>query len=829
MEIGVLQRRRSIRNNAARGSLWLGRSALAGEGSRSAFLSFISPRGGLMKIAQKTIVIGLTVSLLQALTFAQEPIRIAPASVSPLVLSKPPAQQTDVAAAAGLCPVGEIADCNGNCVPEHWVGDSLCDNGAFVWPETGGVPIFLNCDEFACDGGDCVGPPCTTTPGTGNIYSVNNMIGEPQPNTTICYRTTDPNLPGEPDDNVKFDGISENLATDVVGTVASVIESQTSNPDGTVNISIWASSPTQTDLFPGGFTSPDTGLPLTDICWFVGLDQPLDWIPAPTVISATITVTQDGAIIAGPEDVGPAGFFTVPWDGFFGVALPGGAGMLINGFHLELVVTGAGTCGDGLCDGLETSASCPADCEGSPGDCPGTGDCCAANGSIGCTDADCCATVCAVDPFCCTDMWDDICAEEAGLFCCESCPLSPPCPIDCPGVGDCCQVHETLGCGEDTCCSAVCAVDPFCCTFEWDAFCVSRAADLCGEMCPTGACCLDSSCPAPGSCETVVFCAPNCACFEVAEGGGHCAAAVDCAQTVACPNGTSECPAGQLCYLNSCCTGPVCLPECSAGAQRGAQDDGRSTSIGRAISAAERGSTSSCLDNAEGFCTAVLGEYQGDGTLCADAGVCSCPAAPANLIGSSYACGDSLSRAGRNVLRFEFDAPIEPPMPGEIEIRELLPGGSFGLDDLSPLFQFSVEGDNVLRVEEHGCTDGTCDFGAGTATCLDGPDAGKPCIHPLANETWYGLMNLGGWCETAEFQMNYVVVLGDANNDLVTSFADLSAINSMMSEPANTPDDSRFDINITGGVGFADLSAANSFNGSSALNSKPDRHTCTLP
>ncbi len=54
----------------------------------------------------------------------------------------------------GVCPVGEIQDCNGNCAPEGWVGDGLCDDGSFTW---NGIPIFFNCPEFGNDGGDCGG------------------------------------------------------------------------------------------------------------------------------------------------------------------------------------------------------------------------------------------------------------------------------------------------------------------------------------------------------------------------------------------------------------------------------------------------------------------------------------------------------------------------------------------------------------------------------------------------------------------------------------------------------------------------------------------------
>ena len=41
------------------------------------------------------------------------------------------------------------------------------------------------------------------------------------------------------------------------------------------------------------------------------------------------------------------------------------------------------------------------------------GDCCDANGTPGCRDADCCESVCSYDPYCCETSWDGICADEA--------------------------------------------------------------------------------------------------------------------------------------------------------------------------------------------------------------------------------------------------------------------------------------------------------------------------------------------------------------------------------------------------------------------------------
>lgn len=57
-----------------------------------------------------------------------------------------------------------------------------------------------------------------------------------------------------------------------------------------------------------------------------------------------------------------------------------------------------------------------------PSECPRT-DCCFANGTPGCDDPQCEATVCAINPYCCDFGWDYHCALEASLLCevCAAC------------------------------------------------------------------------------------------------------------------------------------------------------------------------------------------------------------------------------------------------------------------------------------------------------------------------------------------------------------------------------------------------------------------------
>lgn len=100
-----------------------------------------------------------------------------------------------------------------------------------------------------------------------------------------------------------------------------------------------------------------------------------------------------------------------------------------------------------------------------------SGACDAAQSTPGCNNAECCNAVCDTDPFCCITTWDANCVDQSDLIC-ASCGR---------GRGDCFTGRTDPGCNDITCCSKVCAVDPFCCDSEWDATCADQALDLCGR------------------------------------------------------------------------------------------------------------------------------------------------------------------------------------------------------------------------------------------------------------------------------------------------------------------------------------------------------------
>ena len=107
------------------------------------------------------------------------------------------------------------------------------------------------------------------------------------------------------------------------------------------------------------------------------------------------------------------------------------------------------------------------------------GSCCKEHRNPGCDNAECCAAVCLLDPFCCATSWDATCANAANTLCIgeeDACPQ----PVCGDGLaGDCCSEHPHPYCQDLECCEAVCAADPFCCSSVWDGACANEAQQLC--------------------------------------------------------------------------------------------------------------------------------------------------------------------------------------------------------------------------------------------------------------------------------------------------------------------------------------------------------------
>jgi hypothetical protein len=100
------------------------------------------------------------------------------------------------------------------------------------------------------------------------------------------------------------------------------------------------------------------------------------------------------------------------------------------------------------------------------------------DGSPFCNDNDCCYAVCAADAWCCSGEWDATCALLATtVFCSDHCDEISGCGLE--DAGGCCRTSATPFCDESECCQTVCAQDPWCCTINWDLGCVYQAEDLC--------------------------------------------------------------------------------------------------------------------------------------------------------------------------------------------------------------------------------------------------------------------------------------------------------------------------------------------------------------
>lgn len=55
-------------------------------------------------------------------------------------------------------------------------------------------------------------------------------------------------------------------------------------------------------------------------------------------------------------------------------------------------------------------------------------------------------------------------------------------PLACGSGGSCFEVQGTPGCGNADCCAAVCTLDPFCCDVTWDTVCADLATAVCAPV-----------------------------------------------------------------------------------------------------------------------------------------------------------------------------------------------------------------------------------------------------------------------------------------------------------------------------------------------------------
>ena len=104
------------------------------------------------------------------------------------------------------------------------------------------------------------------------------------------------------------------------------------------------------------------------------------------------------------------------------------------------------------------------------------GPCESTHANAGCSNRECCETVCAIRPDCCNFSWDIVCVIIAS----SSCEAPPPQQCGLAGQGQCTVAHPTPGCSNASCCETVCQFRSECCSFSWDQVCVSLALNYCG-------------------------------------------------------------------------------------------------------------------------------------------------------------------------------------------------------------------------------------------------------------------------------------------------------------------------------------------------------------
>jgi hypothetical protein len=171
----------------------------------------------------------------------------------------------------------------------------------------------------------------------------------------------------------------------------------------------------------------------------------------------------------------------------------------------------------------------------------------------------------------------------------------------------------------------------------------------------------------------------------------------------------------------------------------------------------------------------------------------------------------NLWRTTSHVIRIRFNGDITAPAEGQILIRQLLAGGTFGAD-VSSNFTFVVENDEnslprVLRIQDNG--------------------------NNLVDRAWYGVEN-NGWAGVEAFDLHFRQAAGNSNNDNFVNALDLADINSRVFPTprggtfswtnALTQSDYRKNINADNFVNALDLAAANGKVFPLALPNKPSGH-----
>jgi hypothetical protein len=295
-----------------------------------------------------------------------------------------------------------------------------------------------------------------------------------------------------------------------------------------------------------------------------------------------------------------------------------GAGVAVG--SCTMTTSYAGCCGDFSqvlwCEnGVQCALDCVQNLAGGA-----TNSCCETSiwGDVGCCDTTVAACVCALDTYCCSTGWDDVCASEVVSFGCGTCPSACPgpaqyCGWSSQGYYDCAPSPgaDPSGMNPSTCGGATGGGnngggDPTC-------TCQGKECgdDGCGGQC--GTCTFPEQCDAWGQC-VEQSCQPDCFGKQCGDDG--------------CGGGCGTCPGDEVC-TNSVCTAG-CISNCLG---KLCGDDGCGGSCG-ACGVNMFCQAGNCAEQCDADCS---GKVCGDdgcggscggcfgGTVCDDEGLCVVP------------------------------------------------------------------------------------------------------------------------------------------------------------------------------------------------------------
>lgn len=108
---------------------------------------------------------------------------------------------------------------------------------------------------------------------------------------------------------------------------------------------------------------------------------------------------------------------------------------------------------------------------------PGYGSCCQSSGSWSQTCVNAVTSICGKSCTPPATSWDSICVGEVATVCNAKC-------ADAPCAHPVCYEGAALDASCGSCVDDICAVDPYCCTVGWDNVCVGEVTSICGDACP---------------------------------------------------------------------------------------------------------------------------------------------------------------------------------------------------------------------------------------------------------------------------------------------------------------------------------------------------------